>query len=95
MNLKLKELYGHNGHNGHNGAASYIEAGNIFRCPHAGTIIETARVLSVRTDSYGIPHVTYQVRIRRANRDVEDGPRMLALTSFTERYTERYTEYVS
>ncbi len=66
-----------------------IEAGYVFRCPRTGAVVETAKVLSVRADSYGIPHVTYQVRIRRANHDMRDGPRMLALKSFTRRYTER------
>ena len=83
MSAKLKEVYEGNGE------SSDIQAGNVFRCPHTGPVVETAKVLSVRSDSYGIPHVTYQVRIRRANHDVQDGPRLLALKSFTERYTER------
>ena len=76
------------------GEAPDVQVGGIFRCPHTGPVLETAKVLAVRSDSYGIPHVTYQVRIRRANHDVRDGPRMLALKSFVKRYTEHYTEHV-
>ncbi|MCE2510063.1 MAG: hypothetical protein J4G10_03665 [Alphaproteobacteria bacterium] len=83
MSVKLKEV------NGTNGNSPDIQAGSVFRCPHSGPVLETAEVVSVRSDSYGIPHVTYHVRIRRANHDVQDGPRMLALKSFAERYTER------
>ncbi len=72
MRVKLKEMHGSNGE------SPDIQAGNIFRCPHTGPVLETAKVLAVRSDPYGIPHVTYQVRIRRANHDVQDGPRMLA-----------------
>jgi len=76
------------------GEALDIQVGGVFRCPHTGPVLETAKVLAVRSDSFGIPHVTYQVRIRRANHDVQDGPRMLALKSFIKRYTEHYTEHV-
>ena len=82
MNLSLRSKESH-------GEVLDIEAGHIFRCPRTGSVVETAKVISVRSDSYGIPHVTYQLRIRRANHDMRDGPRMLALKSFTRRYTER------
>lgn len=85
MNLSLRSKEEYDG----NSDVSDIEAGHIFRCPRNGAVLETAKVLSVRSDSYGIPHVTYQLRIRRANHDMKDGPRMLALKSFSQRYTER------
>ncbi len=85
MNLSLR----HKEEYDYGSESSDIEVGHIFRCPHNGPVVETARVIGVRSDSYGIPHVTYEVRIRRANHDVQDGPRMLALKSFAQRYPER------
>jgi len=50
----------------------------------------TAQVLSVGTDSYGIPHVRFQVSFRRPNQSRFDGGgRMLALKSFADQYRER------
>ncbi len=68
----------------------YVRAGSTFRRIHDDTMIETATVLSVATDSFGIPHVQFQVTFRRPNRNFFDGgARMLALKSFAEHYTER------
>ena len=45
--------------------------------------------MSVADDAYGIPHVRFQVSFRRSNWNFFDGgARMLALSSFTDRYTE-------
>ena len=67
----------------------YIKAGSAFRKTHPDRMIETAEVLSVATDSFGIPHVRFQVRFQRPARDAQvEGPRMLALKTFAERYTE-------
>ena len=53
-------------------------------------MVETAEVLSVGTDSYGIPHVRFSLTFQRPDRNVfNEGPRMLALKTFAERYTER------
>ncbi len=71
----------------------YIRAGSTFRRIHDDKMIETATVLSVATDSFGIPHVQFQVTFRRPNRNFFDGgARMLALKSFAEHYTERVHE---
>jgi hypothetical protein len=68
----------------------YITAGSTFRRtePH---VVETAEVLSVSTDSFGIPHVRYNVSFHRPTRSsaTHEGQRVLALKSFAERYTER------
>lgn len=72
------------------GAFEYIKAGQRFRRRGAGHLVETARVLAICSDGAGIPHVRYQVRIERPQlRPVEDGPRILNLRSFIERYRER------
>ena len=66
-----------------------ITAGSTFRRTEPN-VVETAEVLSVTRDSYGIPHVRYTVRFQRATRaPTTEGQRVLALKSFAERYTER------
>ncbi len=71
----------------------YVRPGSTFRRIHDDKMIETATVLSVATDSFGIPHVQFQVTFRRPNRNFFDGgARMLALKSFADHYTERVVE---
>ena len=71
------------------GQLENIEAGETFRRVHEDHMEETAEVLSVAYDPYGIPHVRFHVSFRRPNRNFFDGgARMLALSSFTDRYTE-------
>lgn len=66
-----------------------IEAGATYRRVHADHMEETAEVLSIADDPYGIPHVRFHVSFRRPNRNFFDGgARMLALNSFTDRYNE-------
>lgn len=68
----------------------YVRAGSTFQRVHNDKMVETARVLSVGTDSYGIPHVRFQVSFQRPNRNYFDGgARMLALKSFADQYRER------
>ena len=71
----------------------YVRAGSTFRKVHDDTMVETATILSVATDSFGIPHVQFQVTFRRPNRNFFDGgARMLALKSFAQHYKERVPE---
>ena len=71
----------------------YVRAGSTFRKVHDDTMVETATILSVAVDSFGIPHVQFQVTFRRPNRNFFDGgARMLALKSFAKHYTERVAE---
>lgn len=68
----------------------YVRPGSTFRRVHNDAMVETARVLSVATDSYGIPHVRFQVSFTRPDRNRFDGgARMLALKSFADQYRER------
>lgn len=73
-----------------NGRADHVdnvEPGSTFQMIHDDNMVETAEVLAVRDDIYGIPHVQYHVRFRRPHRTVFDGgARMLALAAFAERY---------
>ena len=68
----------------------YVRPGSTFQRVHDDMMVETARVLSVGTDSYGIPHVRFQVSFSRTDRNQFDGgARMLALKSFADQYRER------
>jgi hypothetical protein len=68
-----------------------ITAGTTYRHtePH---MVETAEVLSVSNDAFGIPHVRYTVSFHLPARAVTNaGERVLALKTFAARYTERCT----
>ena len=68
----------------------FIKTGSHFRHVRADKTVETAEVLAVYTDSYGIPHIRFSVSFERPHRlRFNDGPRNLALRSFCEHYVER------
>lgn len=67
-------------------ATGDIKAGSVYQKVHNGSIVETATVLSVGEDSFGIPHVRYQVCFERPNRKFLEDARVLALESFAEHY---------
>lgn len=71
-------------------AIELIKAGGVFRYRGPEDHVETAEVLGITSDATGIPHVRYQVMIEQPllGRLVE-GPRMLNLRSFVERFNER------
>ncbi len=67
-----------------------VQPGLTFQRIHADDMIETAKVLSVADDPYGIPHVKFLVSFRRPNRNIYDeGNRMLALKAFADRYRDQ------
>lgn len=68
----------------------YIKAGSKFRRLRDSSTEETAKVLSVATDSFGIPHIRYEIEISKlgAQSRFKDGPRVLALKSFIGAYRE-------
>ena len=71
-------------------ALEYVRPGSMFKRVHDDELVETAKVESVATDSYGIPHVKFKVSFSRPNRfSYDEGSRMLALRSFADRYKER------
>ena len=66
-----------------------VRGGSSFQRVHRDRMVETAQVLSVGTDTYGIPHVRFQVSFRRPNQSRFDGGgRMLALKSLADQYRE-------
>jgi hypothetical protein len=66
-----------------------VRVGAVFRRVHPDQMVEKARVISVAPGPCGIPHVRFAVSFERARfACFEDGPRVLALSSFTEFYAE-------
>ena len=64
-----------------------MRAGAVFRRVHpANNMVETAQVVSIGEDSYGIPHVRFRLRYARPNRTFLEDSRVLALESFTRLY---------
>ncbi len=69
---------------------SKIEPGAIFRRQaEEKNLVETASVLKVKADAFGIPHVHYNIVYKRPHETIADGPRVLAMESFRKRYRER------
>jgi hypothetical protein len=68
-----------------------VKAGSVYHRVHSGDIVETATVLSVGEDSFGIPHVRFQICIERPNRKFLEDARVLALESFAEHYCQQAT----
>lgn len=67
-------------------AVGDIKAGSVYQRVHSGSIVETATVVSVGEDSFGIPHVRFQVCFERPNRKFLEDARVLALESFADQY---------
>jgi hypothetical protein len=66
-----------------------VQEGEFFRREHSNNLIETVRVLSVGKDTFGIPHVKYEVRFERSQEKGRtfEGPRVLALSVFADHYS--------
>ncbi|WP_207478852.1 hypothetical protein [Arenibaculum pallidiluteum] len=63
-----------------------VAEGQIYRRYRPGQT-ETARVISIRPDEAGIPHVRYALQFDRP--DTTEELRTLALTSFSQLFPER------
>lgn len=50
--------------------------------------VETAKVISLVDDSFGIPHVKYALTFKSKRTFYTDGPRMLALKAFEQTYRD-------
>ena len=69
----------------------FVKTGSLFHRTHSDKSVETARVIGMRTDTFGIAHVRYEVSIARRHIAASyfEGPRTLALEAFTQTYRER------
>lgn len=72
------------------GSEPTIEKGCVYRRVRADRTVETAKVIGLHHDSFGIPHVRFQVMFGRIDGlPQRDGPRMLSVASFMQQYRER------
>jgi hypothetical protein len=71
--------------------AEFVKAGTEFRRTRADKMVETATVLSIASDTFGIPHVKYELSVEKplAGQTTSEGPRVLALGAFADTYCER------
>ncbi len=69
----------------------FVKAGTRFRRTRSDKMVETARVLSIASDTFGIPHVKYELSVEKplTRTLVVEGPRVLSLTAFADTYCER------
>ena len=69
----------------------FVKSGTLFYRPKANNSVETARVLGMQSDAFGITHIRYEVSIMRRHlaSSYFEGPRTLALKAFTEKYWNR------
>lgn len=65
-----------------------VYEGGLFQRKHHHNMLETARVLSVGEDQFGIPHVKYEVKFESSQERGRafEGPRVLALAVFADNY---------
>lgn len=67
-----------------------IEKGCVYRRVRTDRTIETAKVLDLYKDSFGIPHVRYQVVFGRVDGvPHHDDRRMLSVDAFMRQYGDR------
>jgi hypothetical protein len=64
--------------------------GHAYRREDEGKhIVETAQVLKIAPNKAGIPHVYFNIEYRQPYSSISDGPRVMALESFRQRYRAR------
>jgi hypothetical protein len=67
-----------------------IQPGNRYCRRRRDNVTETATVLDLRPDPFGIPHVRFTLAFEQPSLGcVSECLRVLALTSFIENYSER------
>jgi hypothetical protein len=73
-----------------------IQAGSTYRRYLADRTVETAEVLTIKDDAFGIPHVRFDVKIGRASDNclAHDGTRILSLETFAEQFVEKIASHV-
>jgi len=66
-----------------------IALGAVFRKVRPDNFIETAKVLALTADRFGIPHVRFDVSFESpSHRRQAEGVRMLSVETFTEHFPE-------
>lgn len=72
----------------------FVKLGCLFKRTRRDRSVETARVLGMLKDNYGIMHVRYEVNVSRRHMSTSyfEGPRTLALAAFADTYRDRHVE---
>jgi hypothetical protein len=71
-------------------APASVEPGNRFCRRRRDHVTETATVLELRPDPFGIPHVHFTLAFEQPSQgSVYEGLRVLALRTFVDAYPER------
>ena len=71
------------------GRLEAVQPGRQFRPVVAGLMVSTVRVLTIGPDSYGIPHVHFEITLASpSGRNVVHETRVLSLESFAALYPE-------
>ena len=65
-----------------------IATGATYSRPRPDNVLETAKVIAIRPDLAGIPHVRFNLHIQ-AGKHVMDEERTLSVYSFSESFKER------
>ena len=68
-----------------------LEPGAVFRKVRPDNLIEKATVLAVKNDSFGIPHVRFDIALESPThlRLTDSEQRLLCVQAFTEHFPER------
>lgn len=75
---------------GRGGTPTDIQPGNRFCRRRRDNVTETATVLDLRPDPFGIPHVHFTLAFEQPSLGcTNEGLRVLALQSFVDAYRER------
>ena len=67
-----------------------LQPGATFRNVRPGNLVETAKVLAVKADDQGIPHVRFDMTVVTASKiQLVEGRRILSVASFTQQFPEQ------
>ena len=70
-------------------SAQDVHAGERFRHSRHDHVVETATVVSLRSDAFGIPHVRFTICFQLPSGRITETERSLSLSSFVGRYREQ------
>ncbi len=77
--------------NSRGNSLGFIKCGSVYTRTRSDRTVETATVVSVASDAFGIPHIRYELFCEKPNcmMGFVEGTRVLALKTFTEMYRPR------
>ena len=68
--------------------ADEVKVGHMYRHVNAHRVVETAKVINVKEDTFGIPHVHFAISVDGDTSTGFEDYRTLGISSFSERYCE-------